>query len=481
MNNKELLKLFDELTKFTYIYGLEDELMKIINPLLSKPLSRDSYGNYFLEIGDSKTLFCCHLDTVGGQKLKVNKIYYEKDGRKFVKTDGNTILGADDKTGMVIMLNMIYNNVPGLYYFLIGEEKGTVGSKLLYDRKSKMILSKYDRCIAFDRRGYGSIINRQMGKYCCSDEFVDALSKEFKNTGMIFKADPTGVWTDSALFMSVIPECTNLSVGYFNEHTKKEEQDLDYMLEMCKSVLNINWENLPVVRVPMPFDTKDPKEIEEKPEHLPQYKLLQIFEEVEEVIYETTKQFCSNSNFFKPEKEMTFFHPSDLDNEYDFSVFVHTNGSITFKKDDIITKVDDIEMLRLLDDYEYIEDILLFDTSWEFGYDENGELIYYVYESMNMYTKFDEYIKEQLDTEEHIGDWYHGGFGEYPEGEYLYVTDDIKEAKYYANLKEGGSVFKLKDEFNHLVDWALGQSEGMIRQELINKNGGFHNIFKKIK
>jgi hypothetical protein len=297
---------------------------------------------------------------------------------------------------------------------------------------------------------------------------------------MNFKSDSTGVWTDSALFMGVIPECTNLSVGYFNEHRKTEMQDLDYMLELSNVVLNINWENLPTIRKPEPFDTIDPEEIEEKPEHLPQYKLLDIFEEVEGLIYETTNQICANTNFFKPEKEMKFFSVKDLNNKYDFSMFLHLDGSMTFKKNDIITKLDDIEMFRLLDEYDLLEELLSFETGYEFGYNEKGELIYYVNES-KIITKFNSFVNEQfdIDEDEHIGNWYHGGFGEYPESEYVYVTDDLKEAEYYADEK--GNVFKLKDEFNDIVDWTLGQSEGMIRQELVKKNGGFDNIFKKIK
>lgn len=346
MNHNDLLGLFDELTKYTYIYGLEDELITIIKPLLPKPLTRDEFGNYYIKIGESKSLFCCHLDTVGRQKLKINKIYFQKNGNNFVKTDGNTILGADDKTGMVIMLNMIYNDVPGLYYFLIGEEVGTVGSKLLYEYKPEL-LEKYYRAISFDRKGYGSIINRQMGKYCCSNEFVNALSKEFSKNNMKFKSDSLGVWTDTALFMGIVPECTNLSVGYFKEHTKEETQDLDYMIEMCNAVININWENLPTIRHPKPFDTPDPKIIKNHLNNLPIYKLLNIFEEVDDTIYDLTKQFASNGNFFKPGKEMTYFSVNDINNENDFSLFVNWDGSIDINKNNTIIKFNDINEFRL--------------------------------------------------------------------------------------------------------------------------------------
>lgn len=381
MTDNQLVELFDKLTEYTFIYGLEDKLMKMINPILPKPLTRDQYGNYFITIGESKTLFCCHLDTVGKQELKVNKEYYEKSGHTFVKTDGNTILGADDKTGMVIMINMIDNNVPGTYYFLIGEEKGTVGSGLLYTRQKTAILSKFDRCVAFDRRAYGSIITRQMGKNCCSREFANALSAEFREYGMKFKKDPGGVWTDSALFMGIIPECTNLSVGYFNEHRKTEEQDLDYMVQLANVATKINWEKLPTIREPQPFDTPDPEDYEEKEGNLPENKLFQIFDEMDTILDDVTDQYASNYNFFKPEKEMTYFTPRDLKSVDNFSLWIHLDGSITLKKDDIEIQFVDLDMVKVLYKEELLEDVFLFDDNYYFYYEREGNKKRIVYDN----------------------------------------------------------------------------------------------------
>ena len=356
MTTQKLIRLWSKLTEFTYIYGYEDQLINLIEDFLPKPLQRDEYGNYFIKIGESKSLFVSHLDTVGKQKLRINKIRYIKDGHEFVKTDGNTILGADDKTGVVIMLNMIDNDVPGLYYFLIGEEIGTVGSGLLYKEKSDL-LSNYDRAIAFDRKSYGSIINRQMGNFCCSDEFVDALSNEFGKNGMEYKADSYGVWTDSALFMGIIPECTNLSVGYFNEHTKNEEQDITYMVQLSSVATKIDWENLPVVREPNSFDTED---VELEEEGIPQYKLLNIFEEIEELIYDETKMFSSNTNFFKPGKEMKFFGLKDIDAINNFSLYLYPNGSIKIKRDDFEVDIKDVTELKQIVKDKLLKDLLKF-------------------------------------------------------------------------------------------------------------------------
>lgn len=96
---------------------------------------------------------------------------------------------------------------------------------------------------------------------------------------------------------------------------------------------------------------------------------------------------------------------------------------------------------------------------------------------------FIEFTNESLDEEdsdEHVGDWFHGGHGKNDNETFLYVTDELKEAKYYAALKNG-KIYKLKNEYNNIVSWAMGQSEGMIKKKNIKKNGGFNNIFEIFK
>lgn len=77
--------------------------------------------------------FSCHMDTVTPAKGVKPSI---KDG--YVVTDGTTILGADDKTGIAVMLETIRQlkeqNLPhGLIQFVIsvGEESGLQGAKAI--------------------------------------------------------------------------------------------------------------------------------------------------------------------------------------------------------------------------------------------------------------------------------------------------------------------------------------------------------------
>jgi hypothetical protein len=84
MNFKEL---FLKLTEYTVPFGYEETL----EPLLPSGWKKDNIGNYYYEIGNSKTLFTSHLDTACKEREKVNHIV---DGN-IIKTDGTTILGGD--------------------------------------------------------------------------------------------------------------------------------------------------------------------------------------------------------------------------------------------------------------------------------------------------------------------------------------------------------------------------------------------------
>jgi hypothetical protein len=87
-----------------------------------------------------------------------------------------------------------------------------------------------------------------MGTECCSPEFADALCAAYNANGMSMKPDNTGIYTDSASFIDDIPECTNVSVGYFNEHTGKERQNITFLAKLCEASVKIDWKSLPTKR-----------------------------------------------------------------------------------------------------------------------------------------------------------------------------------------------------------------------------------------
>ena len=249
MNIKET---FLNLTKRTYPHGTEQDLFH----LLPQNIETDEFGNKYIMIGESpSTMFTSHLDTATSQLSDVTHTF---DGN-LIKTDGKTILGADDKAGVTIMLNMIEKNIIGLYYFFLGEEVGCVGSRKLSQKHKTDPIPHIKKVVSFDRRGVDSVITHQLGGRCCSDEFGKALSKELNSAEFSFKYsnDPSGIYTDSAQFTSIYPECTNISVGYNFEHTSSEFQDIKHLELLSEAVLKVDWEGLPASRSTNDNDYED--------------------------------------------------------------------------------------------------------------------------------------------------------------------------------------------------------------------------------
>ena len=242
---KDVRSTFLSLTTKTYPYGHEEEVLQFL-----PKLEKDECGNYYKIIGDNPTtMFTSHLDTADREQ-KPTTLYSRQQGEdEIIYTDGSTILGADDKSGVAVMLYMMAHNVKGLYYFFIGEERGGIGSNQLstiFDRTEHV--KNIKKCVSFDRRRTVSVITHQLGRQCCSNEFGTALCKEYNKSGLNLSLDTTGVYTDSASLMEDIPECTNISVGYENEHTGRELQNMTYLEKLCKASLEVNWEGLPVTR-----------------------------------------------------------------------------------------------------------------------------------------------------------------------------------------------------------------------------------------
>jgi hypothetical protein len=237
-------KKFLQLTKRTYPYGTENGLRR----QLPKGYIEDGLGNFYLKIGENPTtMFTCHLDTADTKQSVVRHNFFDN----FIGTDGTSILGADDKAGMTVLLYMISKKIPGLYYFFIGEERGCIGSSRLASVWNNLPISEgITKCVSFDRRDVDSIIIEQFGGVCCSLVFAKELSNRLNSVEYCFKysPDPTGIFTDSAEFIELIPECTNISVGYYNEHTPSEKQDIDHLEKLCKAVCKIDWETLPINR-----------------------------------------------------------------------------------------------------------------------------------------------------------------------------------------------------------------------------------------
>ena len=120
-----------------------------------------------------------------------------------------------------------------------------MGSRGILNDKPKFF-EKYKKCISFDRKGYSSVITKMKGDVCCSDKFANSLVSQLNKYIGGYEKDPTGRHCDSHVFVGTIPECTNISVGYFNEHTEYETQNITFLEKLCNAVIKVDWENLKI-------------------------------------------------------------------------------------------------------------------------------------------------------------------------------------------------------------------------------------------
>jgi hypothetical protein len=68
------------------------------------------------------------------------------------------------------------------------------------------------------------------------------------------KADAYGTYTDSMEYSGIVPECTNISVGYFDQHTAKESQDLEFAEMLLEKLIEARWDVLAISRDPSQVD-----------------------------------------------------------------------------------------------------------------------------------------------------------------------------------------------------------------------------------
>ena len=132
------------------------------------------------------------------------------------------------------MIEMIKAGKEGLYIFHRGEEIGGVGSRFIRDETPE-VLTGIDYAIGLDRKGNNSVITHQWGR-CCSDEFGKMLASQLNG----YVLDTTGVFTDTANYIDIVSECTNLSVGYYNEHTSKESLDFSHLESLKDQLITLD-------------------------------------------------------------------------------------------------------------------------------------------------------------------------------------------------------------------------------------------------
>lgn len=167
INQERLLNEFLELVQIDSETKFETEVAKVLKQKFTdlglevfeddtKAKTGHGAGNLICTLKGTKEgvdpiYFTSHMDTVVPAKGVKPSI---KDG--YVVTDGTTILGADDKAGLAVMLETIRvlkeKNIPhGMIQFVItvGEESGLVGAKAL---DPSLLKAKYGYALDSDEK-----------------------------------------------------------------------------------------------------------------------------------------------------------------------------------------------------------------------------------------------------------------------------------------------------------------------------------------
>jgi hypothetical protein len=235
----------DLLTMLTYMrpHGSDTERAFINRYIRPTGAAEDTFGNLWLTVGNAPILWCSHTDTVHKQAGKQRVLY----GASVASADKSNCLGADCTTGVWLMLAMIRAKVSGTYLFHRGEEVGGIGSAWIA-KNMATTLARYQFAIAFDRMGSDEVITHQAGWRCASEAFAGSMAKAL--APLDYTGSDGGSFTDTANYVEIIPECTNISVGYYGQHTKNEMQDIDHAIKLRDRLCTADFSQLVCERDP---------------------------------------------------------------------------------------------------------------------------------------------------------------------------------------------------------------------------------------
>jgi hypothetical protein len=265
--------------------GMQSENLMYVR----EPIVKDGEAQRVIVYAENKVTFTKTIVKGRRWDQKTNSMVDFEEEKEIPSVTGfnSNCLGADCTVGVWLILEMIAANVPGVYVIHNDEEIGRQGAEKIVAAYQKIKsdittllnfpIVKYrpadlkpwaelpfsermeiapnsfwidhvDIAMSFDRKAYHSIITHQRGSRTASDAFAASLSTLLSPALVAggypeYKADPTGSYTDSASYDKLIPECTNISVGYDGQHTKSETQDFTFAI-LLRDALITNGHNM---------------------------------------------------------------------------------------------------------------------------------------------------------------------------------------------------------------------------------------------
>ena len=193
-------KLFDSLCRMS-----QDALRKAMSAFLNKHYKRViSTKHYICAEGIIPIALVAHMDTV----FEIpSEIFYDNIRNVMWSPTG---MGADDRTGIFIIIQIIKSGLRPHIIFTTDEEIGCVGASILAGQKCPFKDLRY--IIQLDRRGTNDCV------------FYDCDNQDFiKYVEQFGFSEAFGSFTDITTFCPAWKVAgVNLSVGYKEEHTRQE-------------------------------------------------------------------------------------------------------------------------------------------------------------------------------------------------------------------------------------------------------------------
>lgn len=226
MDKKLLLDIFNIPSRSREEDAMSSFIIDYLEEINIKDYRIDKHGNIFRLEDVSMPILNAHMDTV--QDLNDTKL------TKFIKIrndilSGYGVIGGDDKCGIYLILDILKEKKVN-FLFSVQEEIGCVGAGRFINENN---IRDFPYALTLDRWGNKDII-------CSANDYgTKEFEKELFKIGSFHGYEPASGLLSDADQLNEQVSCANLSVGYYNHHTKSEFVKLNELESAKKFVIDI--------------------------------------------------------------------------------------------------------------------------------------------------------------------------------------------------------------------------------------------------
>lgn len=222
MEKKKIMRLA-QLLKMSQS-KLKKEVFDILNLYYDRDMIKVG-KKWIIANGDIPICLVAHLDTVFPKEPM--KLVYERSASLLYNKCGG--LGADDRAGVFAILDLVEAGFRPHIIFTEDEEIGCIGASELIEVYKYCPFDDLKFIIQLDRRGENDSVYYR----CKNDSFERMINLFGFQTAQ-------GSFSDiSVIAPTWRVAAVNLSVGYYNEHTKHEFLDISELEATIKKVKSI--------------------------------------------------------------------------------------------------------------------------------------------------------------------------------------------------------------------------------------------------